>query len=622
MDPGLTLDETLTSGLAGRRVLLLLDNAEHLLPELADAVAAFRRAVPTATVIVTSRERLRLDGERVYAVPSLAAAEGAELFLQRARALGVELEETPAVVQLCARLDQLPLALELAAARTPLFSPAQLVDRLDERLDLLAGGRDADPRQHTLRSTISWSHDLLDVPEQQLFRRLAVFVGGCTYEAAEHVASAIPDTLQSLLDKSLVRKSDVASAARYWMLETVREYAAEKLADVDEVELLQQRHATFFAELVDEAHVAVLGPEQPAWLAVLDAEAGNWSAALRHLLDRAQADRAAQMAGNLTFYWWFRGRADEGLPLLTACLEGAVRDPAIRAGTLAGVGELAAYVDDRELERRSLLEAREIFAQLGNVWEIARLDASLAFCATLSGDAAASMRYAASAIAAADGLEHPWLLNYVHHAAAQAAADRGDLEEAKRHIGASIRAARAGGPPRSLVVVLTALGWYEMTEGNYEAARALAVESLDSADPYDRELVAINQSNLGLVEMMLGRPASAAGRFAAALSAAPLGGRRIPAETMLLVAALAAPTDPRAAVRLWSASTALRESFGGLLDAVLGQVEDATLVPLRTALDESEFDWLWEDGGSLPIPAAFDLATAEAERIAGATPDR
>ena len=213
-------------------------------------------------------------------------------------------------------------------------------------------------------------------------------------------------------------------------------------------------------------------------------------------------------------------------------------------------------------------------------------------------------------------------MNYVHHAAAQAAADRGDLDEAKRHIGASIRAARAGAPPRSLVVVLTALGWYEIAEGNYEAARSLAVESLDSADPLDRELVAINRSNLGLVEMMLGRPASAAGRFAAALSAAPLGGRRVPAEVMLLIAALAAPTDPRAAVRLGPSRLPCARASAARSTRCSADVEDATLVPLRTALDESEFDRLWEDGGSLALPAAIDLATAEANRIAGATSDR
>jgi predicted ATPase len=181
--PDQDIAETLTTQLAGKQALLLLDNAEHLLPSVADSIARLRDA-HGPTVLVTSRERLRLQGEQLWDVPPLAEADGVALFSARARALDSAFVTTPAVPQVCARLDNLPLALELAAARTRLFSPEQLLERLGEH-DLLQGERDADPRQQTLRATIEWSYNLLDANEQALLRELSVFAGGCTFEAAQ-----------------------------------------------------------------------------------------------------------------------------------------------------------------------------------------------------------------------------------------------------------------------------------------------------------------------------------------------------------------------------------------------------------------------------------------------------
>jgi len=201
--PGRPLAETLQAALMGRRMLLFLDNAEHLLPDLVTELAPLR-AIAGPSIFVTSRERLQLQGEHVYQVPSLNTEDAVDLFLTRAAQQAVSLRRTTAVSELCRRLDELPLALELAAARTPLFSPEQLLERLAQRLDLLKGGRDADPRQQTLRATIQWSYGLLADEEQRLFRQLSVFLGGCTFEAAEEICDAEPDTLQSLLDKSLL----------------------------------------------------------------------------------------------------------------------------------------------------------------------------------------------------------------------------------------------------------------------------------------------------------------------------------------------------------------------------------------------------------------------------------
>ena len=212
--PGRGLEELLSDALSTGRTLLLLDNLEHLLPAAATAVATLRDA-GGAMVVVTSRERLRLSGEHVYPLAPLAGPEAAELFFARTGALGVDAGDAAVVAELCARLDNLPLAVELAASRVGLLAPAEMLARLGGRLDRLRGGRDADPRQQTLRATIAWSHDLLDPAERELFPRLAVFPGGATLDAVEAVCDADLDVLTSLLDKNLVRYS----GDRVWMLE-------------------------------------------------------------------------------------------------------------------------------------------------------------------------------------------------------------------------------------------------------------------------------------------------------------------------------------------------------------------------------------------------------------------
>ena len=238
----------LADRIADRRLLLILDNFEHLI-DAAGELAGLLAACPNLQLLVTSRELLRLPGEQAYPVPPLEPQDATELFTARARAADPRFEPGPIVEQLCARLDNLPLALELAATRVTVLSPEQLLDRLSKRLDLLKAGRGVDPRQQTLRATIEWSYDLLDEEERLLFERLSVFRGGCTLEAAEEICDADIDTLQSLIDKSLLRRQ----GERFWMLETIREYAAEQLEQDGEAEVLAERHAEYFLALAEEA---------------------------------------------------------------------------------------------------------------------------------------------------------------------------------------------------------------------------------------------------------------------------------------------------------------------------------------------------------------------------------
>ena len=265
----------------------MLDNLEHLTDAAAE-LGELLGACPNLQLLVTSRELLRLPGEQSYPVPELQPDDGRALFLARALAAQPAFTETDAVTELCARLEQLPLALELAAARVRVLSPEQLLDRLSGRLDLLQAGRGVDARQQTLRATIEWSHDLLDRDEKQLFARLAVFVGGWTLEAEERITGADLDTLQSLVDKSLVR---AMRSGRFFMLETIREFAAEELERSGTGAAMRRKHADY---LLEEASDAAPGLESGRMeqFERLERDLPNLRAAFAWALDRRRTMRS------------------------------------------------------------------------------------------------------------------------------------------------------------------------------------------------------------------------------------------------------------------------------------------------------------------------------------------
>jgi predicted ATPase/class 3 adenylate cyclase len=339
--------ETLSSHLEGKRMLLLLDNLEHLL-EAASELSELLSLCPGLTLLCTSRERLSVQGERAYVLPPLAEDEGVSLFCARA-----ETEPSEDIMALCSRLEGLPLAIELAAARTRILTPEQLLERLSQRLDLLKGGRDADPRQQTLRATIEWSYDLLSPEEQELFARLCVFAGGCTLEAAEEVCEADLDTLQSLVDKSLLRFTE----GRYWMLETIREYAGERLAARGERDSLFERHATWYA----------LRGASLLWPARID-EPGARDALDRDLLDIHQGlgyalgVRDVRLAGECLFALWLpwllHGFGDYGVAAAHdwLALDRELLHPLARAPGLIAAGEILRFAGDLQTAREVKLE--------------------------------------------------------------------------------------------------------------------------------------------------------------------------------------------------------------------------------------------------------------------------
>ncbi len=340
-EPGFEVGAALGGALGGRRTLLLLDNAEHLLPGAAGSIAALAR-VSGPSLLVTSRERLQLAGEHMYAVPPLSADQGVELFAARARALDPGFVADARLAELCERLDNLPLALELAAARTAVISPEQILSRISARLDLLKGGRDIDARQRTLRSTIAWSYELLDHEERELYAALSIFDDGCTLEAAETVCSADIDTLASLVDKSLVR----VSADRYWMLQTIREYASERLAETARGDELRQGHAEYYERLASEGEVAVRTTAQAHWLELLRFEQPNVRLAIQWSLDRGQPDRALRTASAL-YRFWGGATAAEGRIWLERTLATGAGTDAERAKGLFVAGQLALLHGDQ-----------------------------------------------------------------------------------------------------------------------------------------------------------------------------------------------------------------------------------------------------------------------------------
>jgi len=376
-DPQLVLETTTSALGAGgdlaehigdKELLLLLDNFEHLVAAAVD-LAPLLAGCPNLTLLVTSREPLHLDGEWEYAVDPLRRTEAVELFLTRAVAVRRDFTANGEVAQICERLDDLPLAIELAAARVRLLSPRALLERLEQRLPLLSGGtRDAPDRQRTLRATIEWSHELLTADEQRLFARLAVFRGGWTLEAAEGIAEADLDTLQSLVDKSLVRVR--AESGRFWMLETIREFAIEQLEASGETDEVRRRHADHFLALAEEAEPQVRH-DSLEWLDRLQAEHDNLRAALDHMEAQGDGAGVVRLAGALWRFWYQKSHFIEGRRRLETALHSDDRPTDARAKALHGASVMTLNLGDTSSSRLYAEQALALEETLGNRWGVA-----------------------------------------------------------------------------------------------------------------------------------------------------------------------------------------------------------------------------------------------------------
>jgi predicted ATPase len=541
--------ENLIAHIGEREMLLVLDNFEQVV-EAAPELSGLLLGCPNLTMLVTSRELLRVQGEFEYAVPPLADADAVGLFCARA-----QLDRSEEIIELCRRLDNLPLAVELAAARTKVLSPAQILKRLSQRLDLFKGGRDAEARQQTLRATIEWSYDLLTEAEQRLLAQLAVFAGGCTLEAAEEVAGADLDTLQSLVEKSLLRYTH----ERFWMLETIREYAAERLEQTDDFEA-RRRHARFYS-LLGESLREEFSDGHPEATARMAAEDANFQASLSWAAEAGEPQLVFSFVWSLWRFWLDRGRVREGERWARWVIEAGDRlPPQERVWGLFGAGELARFVGDLETAVRVKYETLAIFSALSETRWVAANLADLADI--ISG--------------------------------------QGDITKARALADEALAVRRTLGAPFGVAHALVTRALIEFRGGEYGAARRLFEESLQLwrtagsvSDEAGTELM------LGECDRRLGDLRAARKRLRCALQhLLALERRSLIPEALQEIAAAYLIEQPTRAASLLGASERLLAEMG--LPRWDRRDYETSLSRLRDLLGEDGFDTAWQAGLAMP----------------------
>jgi len=581
-DPALVLETAaqvvgskngLKEHIADKHMLCLFDNFEQVV-EAGAELAELLASCPNLGVLVTSREPLHVTGEQEYAVPPLAHEEGVGFFLARARAVKPEFAPDEAVSEICARLDDLPLALELAAARVKALSSRQILERLDERLPLLTGGaRDLPERQRTLRATIEWSYQLLSEDEQRLFARLAVFRGGCTLEAAEEVAEAALDVLQSLVDKSLVRHSD----ERYWMLETIREFAAERLEESGEAQELRRRHAEHLLAFAEETEPYLRGRGSGELLKRVDAEHDNLRAAMDELEAVGESQLLLRMAGALARFWNFKGHLVEAGRRLEAALLADERPTAARAKALNGASLVAGNRGDASTARLWGEEALTLHRQLGDALGTARSTYMLGGAAMEVPDWATARQLLDESLRAFVELADEQGILMATDVLALACYMVGDSERAWALAEDNLRRARAAGDEQWEATGLGGLGFYAVADGRVEEALPLLVESTRKW----RDWGELYWGEVGLNLCGFARVSAIAGKA-------------------------------EVAVQLLSATASKNEQIGAAELSFVDDLNEETLVIIRSQLDEAAFAKAWKAGRSLTLDEAVALALGEA----------
>jgi predicted ATPase/class 3 adenylate cyclase len=682
-----SLEASLRAYLRPRRLLLVLDNFEHVI-QAAPLIADLLSHCPDIQVLVTSRAPLHISGEFELPIPPLAlpsvagplrlddalASEAVRLFVDRARAVqktfALTEDNAEAVVAICRRLDGLPLAIELAAARVRLLPPKAILARLDSRLNLLTGGgRDRPERQQTLRNAIAWSHDLLDHPEQTLFRRLAVFAGGWTLDAAESVVRfgradpphSVFDGLDVLHDTSLVRLGestgrDGATEPRFSMLQTIQEFATEQLAASGELARVQENHASWFADLAIAAEPHLPGPSAVSWLDRLESDHDNLRAALNWLRARGDGERAVTVAAALWRFWWLRGHVSEGRKQIEAALAvGGAAAAAERAAALDGAGVLAETQGDYDraeaLHRESLALSRERGDQTGT----ARALGNLGVVAFDRGDDDQAAALLEESLALAREVGDQLLVATALNDLGIVAHKRRDLERAELLYQESLALRRRIGSGSEIARTLNNLGGVAFDRGNFDLARQLFEESVslyhDAGDRWGaagaliglatanhlqgdapRAAVLLAESlslyrdvgddrGAALAVLYLadarrdsGDLAQAAVHYREALTQfALLGDRDRVAEGLSKLGRVmvrAGELEP--AAKLLGAATALGEAGEPSAEEVSARIarSDGDLDAIRAALGEERFTAAWNTGGAMSLEAAVDAAVS------------
>jgi predicted ATPase/DNA-binding CsgD family transcriptional regulator len=595
-----SLVENLKHYLKDKQLLLVLDNFEQII-ETAPLVGDFLSAAPGLKILVTSRQVLEVYGEQEYYVPPLAVpelgsiqayrtqsrCEAVELFCQRAQAVKPDFSlmesNAAAIAEICVRLDGLPLAIELAAARSRLLSPEMIRSRLGSRLDTLTGrARDLPSRLQTLRGTIDWSYDLLDEAEKALFARLSVFQGGRTIEAAEAICApelSIPviDGLESLLNKSLLYQEEGPEGEpRFLMLETLHEYAREKLQERGETRKLQRRHAGYFAELAEQAESKLTSAEQGQWFDLLRSEHDNLRAALAFALANDEVELGLRIVGALLDFWYYGGHAGEGLGWIEQVLENAEgASPGLRAKVLNAAGSLSFVQGNYERGKLFNNQALALYRELG------------------------------------DDVNSAWALVFL---SSNCTGSPSDIKEGIALVEEALTLFRSQGDRQGIIRALNLMGELSRLDGDYNRAGRAYEECLALCRQSDNKVrEAYARANLGLVAQNRGNYELAESHFKEAL----ILFRSLNAKYSLaldlagLSGTAAARGDPERAAQLLGASDSLLEAMGlGQQPADQPEI-DRFEAAVREQLTEEAFKAAWEKGQNMSLEKAIAYALEE-----------
>jgi predicted ATPase/Tfp pilus assembly protein PilF/predicted Ser/Thr protein kinase len=629
--------DKLKERLRDRQMLLVLDNFEQVLsaaPQLSELLSA----CPRLKLMVTSRAVLHLRGEKEFPVsplklpgqkPSLSALKetaAVKLFIERASAAKPDFvlneENAQAIAEICRQLEGLPLAIELAATRIKLLPPSAMLLRMEHRLSLLTGGaRDLPARQQTMRSTIAWSYELLNETEQRLFRRLSIFIGGFTLEAAEAVCAEeeteanILDSIGLLVDESLLRRQSEADVEpRFTMLETIREYGAERLLASGERQAYALSHARYFLALAEKAEPLLTGPEQVSWYASLDREHDNLRAALRWAKENNDIETGLRLASAMWRFWEVRGHLNEGRGWLeTLLLAGDAAPPAVRAKALSRAGALERDQGDYTQAFNLLAQALELYEELGDRWGIAQTLNAIGYAEHEQGHYERATDYYQRSLALFRELGDTRATAYLLNNLGNVAKEQADYEQAASTHEQALALFRGSGDKRGLSASLSNLAEVASYRGEFERATLLQHESLAiKREIGDKRGIMISLNNLGDLARFQGDTERAAKLYEECLTLSHEAGDKRGTAICLEALAAAACTrnDCERAARLYGAAARLRKLIGSPLPLSERTDYERQLNAARAALGQELFEALWSEGTLMSLEQSVAYASS------------
>ncbi len=629
--------DRLLSHFRGRHQLLVLDNFEHVIPA-ATLVASLLATCPRLSVLATSRVALRIRAEQRYPVPPLdipqegtpATVEvllhfpAVRLFEARAQAVrpafALDADNAPAVAAICRRLDGLPLAIELAAARISLLSPQALLARLERLLGALVGGaHDLPARQRTIRATIDWSYELLEPEEQLLFARIAVFAGGCTLEAVEAVcdaegSGAVLERVSSLVDKSLLRRLDSEAGTRLVVMDTLREYAWERLQASEETGATQRRHSEYFLAELEASEGDVIGPLQRAWLERWEREHDNLRAALRWARDSGSREIGLRLGGMMWRLWLLHGHLNEGRAWLESMLASSEEVPAeVRARAVRGMAALTVEQHDLEAAARWCESGLGLYRELGDEPGVGDMLNSLGTIARLQGDYARSRCFYEESLAVRERASDTYGLAVALNNLGATARLEGNLELARELHQRSLPLRREAGDTWGVAYTLHNLAAVALEEGDNATCSALIDEAIALRRSLgDRRGMADSLIIAGSVARARGESTVAAALFRESLATlASLGDTAVTAAALEgLASVLGVLGQARQGARWLGVAASLREAGGSPPSPAQRMLAERVLQDVRDSIGAALADAAWNDGRLLPL----DRALAEAIR--------